>query len=118
NCPEIVSTFRTDHGRPAVEPAPDPGKFLALHRVAEFRGNCARHRTGAQHDRRLLSLQQLRMAKFGRWFSRCERHNHLTGIQEFVARSNFQETAGTIRAHIHSPRAWSPPALESTAAQT
>src|SRR6266571_5305988 len=59
---EIISTFCADHGRSPVEPAPDTEKFLSLHRVAKFRGNGAGHRTGAQHDRRLLPLQQLRMA--------------------------------------------------------
>src|SRR6266576_1886967 len=53
------------------------------------------------------------MAQSSLWFSRFERHNHLAGIQEFVARSDLQETARTIRPRAHPAGEGSRPALQS-----
>src|SRR6266567_4200486 len=53
----------------------------------------------------------------GLWFSRFERHNHLAGIQEFVARSDLQETARTIRPRAHPAGERSRPALQSTSTE-
>src|SRR6266566_2329941 len=57
------------------------------------------------------------MAQSGLWFSRFERHNHLAGIQEFVARSDLQETARTIRPRAHPAGERSRPALQSTSTE-
>src|SRR5207247_11077527 len=57
------------------------------------------------------------MAQSGLWFSRSERHNYLAGIQEFVARSNFQKTARAIRTRTGTARARHHPALQSASAE-
>src|SRR6266566_3597355 len=57
------------------------------------------------------------MAQSSLWFSRFERHNHLAGIQKFIARSDLQETARTIRPRAHPAGEGSRPALQSAPAQ-
>src|SRR5436189_425538 len=57
------------------------------------------------------------MAWSGLRFSRFERHNHLPGLQEVVARSNRQGTARTIRARTHPAGEGTGPALQGTTAQ-
>src|SRR6266446_8543347 len=57
------------------------------------------------------------MAQSRLWFSRSERHNYLTGIQEFVAGSYFQKTAGTIRSPARSTRPWDHAALQGSSAK-
>src|SRR6266404_9050193 len=57
------------------------------------------------------------MAWSGLWFSRFERHNHLAGIQKFIARSDLQETARTIRPRAHSAGEGSRPALQSASTE-
>ena len=57
------------------------------------------------------------MVEPGLRLSRCDRHNHLPGIQEFAARSDLQENPRAIRARIDSARARHHPALQSAAAK-
>src|SRR5207247_667364 len=60
NSSPIVSAFRPDLARSLMESAPNAPKFLALHRVAKSRRDGTWHRTGAECDDCVLSLQQFR----------------------------------------------------------
>ena len=57
------------------------------------------------------------MVQSGQWVLGIERDDHLAGIQELAARSNFQKIARAIWARTDSARAWHHPSLQSTAAK-